>query len=198
LAKGDRGGFSLKGIKGTKGDTVNRTRIGVSMIFFFLAALALILCGSPPSTAAGSTYTIARTVQYSFTVENGTDRLLKKGEFWTYGPVKRTATQRCVKVESSHRHELIVDDLGNQVLHFTVQDLTFSSPTRRIRSPPRTSSVFSGLKSMSRATTPRSPGLRRDSGPRSRSRLRRRSSAGSRRASGTRATSGTSGGRSMR
>jgi hypothetical protein len=48
--------------------------------------------------------------------------LLKQAEFWTYGPVKQTATQRCVNLEASHEYQLIRDNLGNQILYFTFTD----------------------------------------------------------------------------
>jgi len=68
-------------------------------------------------------YPIARQIRYSFTLQNTTNQLLKEAEFWTYAPVKQTATQRCVKLDSSHPYELISDDLGNQVLHFKFDHL---------------------------------------------------------------------------
>jgi len=68
-------------------------------------------------------YPIYRQIRYSFTLKNTTNRLLKQAEFWTYGPVKQTATQRCVNLESSHAYQLIEDALGNQILRFTLADL---------------------------------------------------------------------------
>lgn len=68
-------------------------------------------------------YSIPRQIRYSFTLQNTTNRLLKNAEFWTYAPVKQTSTQRCVHLETSHPHELISDDLGNQILHFTFDNL---------------------------------------------------------------------------
>ena len=68
-------------------------------------------------------YTIPRHIQYSFTLQNKTNRLVKEPEFWTYGPVKKTPTQQCVKLEASHPFQLISDGLGNQILHFTLENL---------------------------------------------------------------------------
>ena len=68
-------------------------------------------------------YSIPRQIRYSFTLQNSMNRLLKKAEFWTYGPVKQTSTQQCIGLETSHPHDLISDKLGNQVLHFTFDDL---------------------------------------------------------------------------
>ena len=68
-------------------------------------------------------YTIPRHIEYSFTLKNMTNRLVREAEFWTYAPARQTATQNLVRLESSHPYELITDDLGNQVLHFTVDSL---------------------------------------------------------------------------
>lgn len=73
----------------------------------------------PPATE----YSRSRQVRYSFTLQNTTNRLLENAEFWTYAPVKQTSTQRCVNLEASYPYQLTVDDFGNQVLHFTFNDL---------------------------------------------------------------------------
>ena len=74
------------------------------------------------SKLAKKAYSIPRQVQYSFTLSNKTNRLIKKVEFWAYAPVKQTSTQLCDNIKSSHPYQMITDDLGNQVLHFTVND----------------------------------------------------------------------------
>ena len=68
-------------------------------------------------------YPISRDIQYGFTLRNRTNHLLKEAEFWTYAPAKLTSTQRCVKVEISDPYQLIVDDLGNQILYFRFENL---------------------------------------------------------------------------
>jgi len=77
--------------------------------------------GVPPPPAVE--YTDPRQVRYGFTLQNTTNRLLETAEFWAYAPVKQTSTQRCVNIEASHPYQLTVDDLGNQVLHFTFHNL---------------------------------------------------------------------------
>ena len=53
---------------------------------------------------AESNYSIPRLVQYSFTLQNRSNRLLKKAEFWTHAPVKQTPTQKCCQGSTlSHR-----------------------------------------------------------------------------------------------
>jgi transglutaminase-like putative cysteine protease len=80
------------------------------------------------STDAGpvlpeTSYSIPREIQYSFTLQNKSNHLLNKAEFWTYAPVKETSTQHCLKLEASRPYELILDDLGNQILYFRFDDL---------------------------------------------------------------------------
>ncbi len=64
-------------------------------------------------------YTIPKQIQYSYTLQNTSNKRIKKAEFWTYAPLKQTATQSCVRIKSSHAYQLISDDLGNQILHFS-------------------------------------------------------------------------------
>ncbi len=74
----------------------------------------------PVKRAVQSQYKIPRTVRYRFTLKNTSNRLLEKAEFWTYAPVKQTATQQVTGINASHAHELLTDNLGNQVLHFVL------------------------------------------------------------------------------
>jgi len=96
-------------------------------IALFLTKLFLCSCLSAVCLAEGQTdpraapgaYTIPRQVQYSFTVSNRTGQPVRDGRFWTYAPVKETSSQRFVELSASHPSEMIVDPLGNQVLHMT-------------------------------------------------------------------------------
>jgi hypothetical protein len=73
--------------------------------------------------AVESQYKIPRTVRYRFTLKNTGNRLLDKAEFWTYAPVKQTATQQVMRIDASHAHEILTDSLGNQVLHFVLANI---------------------------------------------------------------------------
>jgi transglutaminase-like putative cysteine protease len=73
----------------------------------------------PP--AAG--YTIAKQIQYSYTLQNATNRAIPKAELWAHAPVKQTANQRCVDLTANYPFQLIFDQDGNQVLHFTLEKL---------------------------------------------------------------------------
>jgi transglutaminase-like putative cysteine protease len=70
-----------------------------------------------------SHYSIPKQIHFSFTLQNTTARVIKTAEFWTYVPVKQTATQKTVHISSSHPYRLIADNASNQLLHFTFTDL---------------------------------------------------------------------------
>lgn len=77
---------------------------------------------------------VGRVIQYSLIVQNTTGLVLPEAELWTYGPVKKTATQQTMKLEASSEFTLIVDELGNQVMHFTFKNLPpFATKIVRIR-----------------------------------------------------------------
>lgn len=90
--------------------------IGISVV---IIGVVIILRYRVPEP----TFTIPRQIQYSFTLQNRSNRLMKKAEFWTYAPVKQTATQKCIQLEASHPYCLISDELGNQILHLTLHDI---------------------------------------------------------------------------
>jgi|GEM_PF-1233866 len=64
----------------------------------------------------------ARVLHYSFSLQNTTGRCIRKVVFQAAAPVKRTATQRCLRIESSHHFQLSCDRYGNQILHFKPLD----------------------------------------------------------------------------
>lgn len=88
--------------------------VGVS----FVAGFSSFLWIKCRSIELVSLYPIMRHLRYSFTLQNTTNRLIKGAEFWSFAPVRQTATQQCLKIESSLPYALIEDALGNQVLHF--------------------------------------------------------------------------------
>ena len=103
---------------------MKKTRIYIlafclSLLILIIGSLVIILKSRQPEP----TYTIPRHIEYSFTIQNKTNRLVKQAEFWAYGPVKQTATQLCTNLESSHPYKLTTDELGNQILHFTIPEL---------------------------------------------------------------------------
>jgi transglutaminase-like putative cysteine protease len=75
------------------------------------------------SRKTGSGGVTLRHVEYRFSLQNDSNRVAEKAEFWTYGPVQVTAMQECSRLQANHPYELIVDAQGNQVLHFTFQNI---------------------------------------------------------------------------
>lgn len=102
----------------------NRPRF--SLIFF---GLILVMVEANPVIGGGGTvpldpaYPILRDIDYGFVLRNKANVLLKEAELWTYAPVKRTSAQKCIKLEASDPYRVIGDDLGNQVLHFRIENL---------------------------------------------------------------------------
>ena len=66
---------------------------------------------------------VNRNIQYSFTVQNKTNKLIKSADFWTYAPVKETCHQTCLNIKTSSPCQIIADDFGNQILHFVLKDI---------------------------------------------------------------------------
>lgn len=101
----------------------------VPIIFFLcLCCLFVFVLGSGLSTILKSrvsepSYTIPRHIEYSFTLQNKKSRVLEEAEFWAYAPTKQTATQRVTGLEATYPYELITDEFGNQLLHFTLHNL---------------------------------------------------------------------------
>jgi transglutaminase-like putative cysteine protease len=87
----------------------------------WIAALTWDDSGNFKPKAAG--YTIAKNIQYSYTLQNETNRVIAKAELWAHAPVKRTAGQRCLDLTANYPFQLISDKDGNQVLHFTFENL---------------------------------------------------------------------------
>jgi transglutaminase-like putative cysteine protease len=70
-----------------------------------------------------SEFSIAKHIQYSYTVQNKTNRVIEKAEFWAHAPVKQTANQRCQDLTANYPFQLISDKDGNQLLYFTFENL---------------------------------------------------------------------------
>jgi len=75
------------------------------------------------SRLPSSEFSISKQIQYSYTVQNKTNRVIEKAELWAHAPVKQTASQRCVDLTANYPFELISDKDGNQVLYFTFERL---------------------------------------------------------------------------
>jgi transglutaminase-like putative cysteine protease len=109
-------------------DTSARPRIliltaaaAIITAFGWIPTLRAENSGNLKSKAAG--YTIAKNVQYGYTLQNQTNRVIEKAEFWAHAPVKQTANQRFQDLTANYPFQLNSDKYGNQVLHFTFEKL---------------------------------------------------------------------------
>ena len=94
-----------------------------NLILCFFIVIIFVIIWVSKSRIPQSTYTLPRHIQYSFTIQNRSDHVEKNVEFWTYAPVKRTSTQLCTNLKSSYPYRLVMDRLGNQILHFTFDEI---------------------------------------------------------------------------
>lgn len=99
----------------------------LSPLFLLCAQLLLVLAGLDSALAEGAAIKrsspIIREIQYRFVIRNTTNHALNDVEFWTYGPAGITSAQKCLKLEASQPYRVILDDLGNQILHFRFPSL---------------------------------------------------------------------------
>ncbi len=82
----------------------------------------LMIAGMRMRRPVRPVYPVSRHIQYAFTLPNRTNRVVKGVVFRTRGPVKQTAAQLCVHLESSHPYRLLADGLGNRILSFDLDD----------------------------------------------------------------------------
>jgi hypothetical protein len=95
---------------------------------FYCALLCAMAAMAITSSAAGLDASFDRSsllkqIRYSFTLRNTTNRILRHADFWTYAPVPKNSLQQCVNLESSYPYRVVTDNLGNQVLHFSLADI---------------------------------------------------------------------------
>lgn len=64
-----------------------------------------------------------KTLHYKFLLTNTTKHLAKNVEFYSHAPVKQTPYQQCLKIHTSPPCEVLKDESGNQILHFTFDQL---------------------------------------------------------------------------
>lgn len=70
-----------------------------------------------------SYYNIPKQIRYSFSLKNSTGMLLKSPQFWTYLPVPITAHQKLERITSNLPYRVQQDALGNEMIHFDLQDI---------------------------------------------------------------------------
>ena len=104
----------------------NKSLIVIAATVFCLAAVSITTMHSDigdASLSEGERYSISRQIQYSFTLQNKSRQMIEQAELWVFAPVKQTASQQCLKIQSNYPYKLLTDESGNQVLHFTFDNL---------------------------------------------------------------------------
>ncbi len=130
----------------------------------FIIAAAILFCLAAASITAlkeerrkrpseNEGYSISRQIQYSFTLQNRSNRAIERAELWAFAPVKQTATQRCLDLQANYPYRLLSDDIGNQVLHFQFDD--FAPYASRIVAVKADLKVSRTAKPVPHAPTPR-------------------------------------------
>jgi transglutaminase-like putative cysteine protease len=79
---------------------------------FFIFLICVIAVSAIISVQAA-----LRPIHYGFTITNTGSSVAKQVHFWTYAPIGQT------RLQSSAPYQLITDDLGNQILHFTFNNI---------------------------------------------------------------------------
>ncbi|MCU7905838.1 MAG: transglutaminase domain-containing protein [Candidatus Thiodiazotropha sp. (ex Epidulcina cf. delphinae)] len=103
------------------------TRYAKSITFAVVlpAAIAAVVVyrpamNEPPPQAV---YPIERTVKYSLTVKNPSNKPVPQAAIWLYAPLSQGVYQRADEIASSHPYRREMDEFGNQRLHFEVENL---------------------------------------------------------------------------
>lgn len=90
-------------------------------VLSMLAAMTIASAARPEFPGVPSP--VVRQIRYSFTMRNTTNRLLPHVDFWTYAPVPKNSIQQRVNLDVSSPCRIVADNIGNQVLHFSVPNL---------------------------------------------------------------------------
>ena len=118
--------ISAEGKTGNIGSVRNNSLIVMVATVFCLAAASITAMHSDKPNdrqPEGAGYSISRQIQYSFTLQNNSRQVIQQSQLWAFAPVKQTASQLCLKLQSNYPYLLLSDDSGNQVLHFTFENL---------------------------------------------------------------------------
>ncbi len=96
--------------------------IVVIFILFFIGAWAVIEYRSNKEKMPPQVETL-KQVKYSFSIQNKTNKLLKKKNLWAYAPVQKNSFQSCLNIEIDYPYKLYKSENENQVLCFTINEL---------------------------------------------------------------------------
>lgn len=96
----------------------------VGGLFYYFYTPATDTPPQPPQDFADDAiYPINKVIRYSFLVKNTSNQLIEQAQFKAYAPVQQTASQKVQSITASYDHTIYSDPLGNQVMHFTLNNL---------------------------------------------------------------------------
>ncbi len=100
----------------------------IKRLLFFLLLLLTSLLSQATSIASSPLLSFDsphdnRLIQYSFTLRNTKNTLITNAQLWVRAPVEETSFQKSLKVKASSPYKILHDEMGNQVLHFSVINL---------------------------------------------------------------------------
>lgn len=95
---------------------------------FLVTLLVTMVCYNPKQSSAPhiiqkDVYPINKSIRYGFTVVNQSNTFIPKSKLWVYAPVKKTSIQKTETIDSSHPYILTLDQVGNQVLEFDLNNM---------------------------------------------------------------------------
>jgi transglutaminase-like putative cysteine protease len=101
---------------------MSNRRISLAVLLLAVSSVVVYLLWftrQVPQTPEMS-YPIERTIKYSLTVKNPTNKPVKNAAFWLHAPLQQGVYQLFDELASVHSYRMEVDDAGNQRLHFNV------------------------------------------------------------------------------
>jgi len=93
-------------------------KLAVDSLCLCLITVYVIITSILESKSSQYVYPISRQIQYSFAIQNRTNKLIGNAEFRTHAPVKMTPTQLLVALTTTYPYDILTDNKGNQILHF--------------------------------------------------------------------------------
>ncbi len=63
---------------------------------------------------------VSKQVKYQYNVRNLTNKPICEAKLWTYAPISNACFQSCNDIQSNHVFTVQTDELGNQVLLFSM------------------------------------------------------------------------------
>jgi len=89
--------------------------------YFIIPIFVLVLSISPILSIAQTLKDEqnSRTIKFYYTLQNSTNKPIKKAEFWTFGPVSFSKIQSNTEITSNYQYITQFDKLGNQIFHYT-------------------------------------------------------------------------------